>query len=321
MPRNPFRPRDLFRHGRLTPTLATAALLIGMVTAAPAAAAPKNPASGAAVDVYAADLTRDQVRVLNRSALDREDVRVTKSAKKDLVHVEAVLSGTEAAALNRLGLGLTVKKVDGKDARQRSLAAAPKVFRPYSGPGNIREELLKVAAGHPSIATAVDIGKSGEGQPITAVRVTKDVRRHKHHKRPVVVYQAAQHAREWITPEMVRRLLHHYVGGYGTDARITKIIDTTELWFVPVVNVDGYDLTFEEGFRLWRKNTRDNNGDGQITGADGVDLNRNFPYKWGYDNEGSSDQPTSQTYRGPAPTSEPETAAQVGLYKRLRPPT
>lgn len=177
MPRNPFRPRDLFRHGRLTPTLATAALLIGMVTAAPAAAAPKNPASGAAVDVYAADLTRDQVRVLNRSALDREDVRVTKSAKKDLVHVEAVLSGTEAAALNRLGLGLTVKKVDGKDARQRSLAAAPKVFRPYSGPGNIREELLKVAAGHPSIATAVDIGKSGEGQPITAVRVTKDVRR------------------------------------------------------------------------------------------------------------------------------------------------
>lgn len=94
MPRNPFRPRDLFRHGRLTPTLATAALLIGMVTAAPAAAAPKNPASGAAVDVYAADLTRDQVRVLNRSALDREDVRVTKSAKKDLVHVEAVLSGT-----------------------------------------------------------------------------------------------------------------------------------------------------------------------------------------------------------------------------------
>ncbi|WP_346040700.1 M14 family zinc carboxypeptidase [Actinomadura chokoriensis] len=98
-------------------------------------------------------------------------------------------------------------------------------------------------------------------------------------KRPVVVYQAAQHAREWITPEMVRRLLHHYVDGYGTDAELTKIVDTTELWFIPVVNVDGYDLTFQDGFRLWRKNVRDNNGDGQITGADGTDLNRNFPYK------------------------------------------
>jgi hypothetical protein len=313
MSRNPFRRR------RLTPTLATAALLIGMFAATPAAAAPKNPSSGAAVDVYTADLSPDQVRVLNRSALDREDVRFSKSTKKDRVHVEAVLSGTEAAALNERGLGLTVRKVDGKDARQRSLAAAPTVFRPYGGPGNIREELLKVAADHPSIATAVDIGTSGEGQPITAVRVTKDVRRLKHHTRPVVVYQAAQHAREWITPEMVRRLLHHYVGGYGANAEITEIIDTTELWFVPVVNVDGYDLTFEEGFRLWRKNTRDNNGDGQITGADGVDLNRNFPYKWGYDNEGSSEQPTSQTYRGPSPASEPETTAQTDLYKRLRP--
>ncbi len=72
-------------------------------------------------------------------------------------------------------------------------------------------------------------------------------------------------------------LLHYYVDGYGTNADVTRIIDTTELWFLPVVNVDGYDLTFQDGFRLWRKNVRDNNGDGQITGADGIDLNRNFP--------------------------------------------
>lgn len=312
--------RTLFRHRRLTPILAAAALLIGTLVATPANAAPKPASSGAAVDVYAGELSPDQVRVLNRVGLDREDVRFSKGSKKDSVHVEAVMSAAQAAALNRQGLGLAVKKVGGKDARQRALAAAPTVFRPYGGPGNLREELLKVAADNPSIATAVDIGKSVQGQPITAVRVTKDVRSLGHrHKRPVVVYQAAQHAREWITPEMVRRLLHHYVGGYGTDAEITKIIDTTELWFIPVINVDGYDLTFQEGFRLWRKNTRDNNGDGQITGADGIDLNRNFPYKWGYDNEGSSDQPTSQTYRGTEPASEPETRAQMGLYKRLRP--
>ncbi|WP_338739800.1 M14 family metallopeptidase [Actinomadura luteofluorescens] len=327
MSRTPLPPRTLFRHRtltrrgprrRLAPALAAAALLIGTFAASPAHAAPKASPSGAAVDVYAAELTADQVRLLNRSALDREDVRFSKSARKDRVHVEAVMSGTEAAALNARGLALSVRKVNGKDARQRALAA-PKVFRPYSGPGNIREELLKVAADHPSIATAVDVGTSGQGQPITAVRVSKDVRGLRDGRRPVVVYQAAQHAREWITPEMVRRLLHHYVDGYGADAAVTKIIDTADLWFVPVVNVDGYDLTFKDGFRLWRKNTRDNDGDGRITGADGVDLNRNFPYKWGYDNEGSSDQPANQTYRGRAPGSEPETKAQLGLYKRLRP--
>ena len=67
---------------------------------------------------------------------------------------------------------------------------------------------------------------------------------------------------------------------------------------MPVANPDGYDFTFEPGQRLWRKNLRDNNGDGSITPGDGVDLNRNFPTKWGYDNEGSSPDPASETYRG-----------------------
>ena len=119
--------------------------------------------------------------------------------------------------------------------------------------------------------------------------------------RPAVVYRRAQHAREWITPEMNRRLLHYYLDNYGSDAEITKLINTTELWFVPVANPDGYDFTFTPDNRLWRKNLRDNNGDGQITAGDGVDPNRNFPYKWGYDNEGSSDRPGQRDVPRPRP--------------------
>ena len=104
-----------------------------------------------------------------------------------------------------------------------------------------------------------------QGQDIGAVRVTKNVGRQKDGKRPTTVYVGAQHAREWITPEMVRRLLDHIVTSYGTDPRITEIVNTTELWFVPVANPDGYDFTFEEGQRLWRKNLRDNNGDGTVS--------------------------------------------------------
>ena len=135
------------------------------------------------------------------------------------------------------------------------------------------------------------------------------------------MYVGAQHAREWITPEMNRRLLDLYLTSYGTDPRITAIIDTTELWFVPVVNPDGYDLSFEPGRRLWRKNVRDNNGNGQIDPGttDGVDLNRNSATHWGYDNEGSSPNPASDTYRGPAPASEPETQALDRLFARITP--
>jgi hypothetical protein len=133
-----------------------------------------------------------------------------------------------------------------------------------------------------------------------------------------VLYLGSQHAREWITPEMVRRLLHRFLDGYGTDPEITKLVNTTELWFIPVANPDGYDFTFTPDNRLWRKNLRDNNGDGQITSGDGVDLNRNFSYKWGYDNEGSSPDPSSETFRGSKPNSEPETQALDGLLKRIR---
>ena len=130
---------------------------------------------------------------------------------------------------------------------------------------------------------------------------------------------AAQHAREWITPEMVRRLLDHILTSYGTDPEITALVNDNELWFVPVANPDGYDLTFEDGYRLWRKNTRDNDGDGVIAPGDGVDLNRNWPTRWGYDNEGSSPNPTSETYRGPSPASEPETQAIDSLFRRITP--
>ncbi len=85
-----------------------------------------------------------------------------------------------------------------------------------------------------------------------------------------------------------------------------------------MANPDGYDFTFTEGNRLWRKNLHDNDGDGVISGLDGVDLNRNFPTSWGYDNEGSSPAVSSETYRGAAPRSEPETRALDDLMKRVR---
>ena len=96
------------------------------------------------------------------------------------------------------------------------------------------------------------------------------------------------------------------------------MLKNRELWFVIVANPDGYQYSFDHE-RLWRKNLRDNDGNDQITVGDGVDLNRNFDEHWGYDNEGSSPDPGSDTYRGPSAASEPETQAMQGLIDLTRP--
>ncbi len=96
-----------------------------------------------------------------------------------------------------------------------------------------------------------------------------------------------------------------------------------ELWFVPVVNPDGYDYTFvDKGTRLWRKNLRDLDGGGFSQDTDGVDTNRNWPTNWNFDLEGSSDDPTNETYHGTGPASEPEVQAdaRAGAADRLQVP-
>ena len=310
--------RRQFRR-RTSTSVAAAAVAVAVLATTPAHAAPRPGPADQRVDVYAGELSARQFGALRDAGVDRAEVAVTRGALFGRTRVELTITGVQARALARQGVELRLERVAGRSAAQRAAALEATVFRPYSGAGNLREELVQVAADHPDIAQVVDIGRTLQGKPITAVRVSKDVALLRDRQRPAVIYQGTQHAREWITTEMVRRLLHHYVDGYGTDAELTEIVDTTDLWFLPVVNPDGYDFTFTEGNRLWRKNLRDNDGDGQITAEDGVDLNRNFPYKWGYDNEGSSPVPGSETFRGAFPASEPETLAQMRLYARIRP--
>jgi hypothetical protein len=227
----------------------------------------------------------------------------------DTVRIEVIASAKDIAAFRgdaqfRLTRGQL--RVD----RTADLQGLDGVFRPYDGPDGLEAEMVALAQANPDLVKLVDIGDTLQGRDIWAIKVTKNANLRPDGTKPAVLYNAAQHAREWITPEMVRRLNRYFLDSYGSDQEITQLVDENELWFVWVANPDGYQWTHEDAAnRLWRKNLRDNDGDGVITNVDGVDLNRNFAYKWGYDNEGSSPQFTSEVYRGAGPMSEPETQA------------
>jgi hypothetical protein len=173
------------------------------------------------------------------------------------------------------------------------------------------------------IAAKIDtIGTSIQGRPIWGLKIARAVVGPD--TRPVVFYNALTHARE---PEGMQALFYFVddlLGKYGTDPTATYLLENRVIYIVPVVNPDGYirnETTNPGGGGLWRKNLRDNDASGTVTSGDGVDINRNYGFQWGFDNSGSSGSPGSTTYRGPSAFSEPETRAQRDIVVALQPRT
>jgi hypothetical protein len=252
-----------------------------------------------------------------------------------------VITATATQADRLEAKGATVRPL----GRERTAAvAAPSpltppthgynVFRPWSltpapcpqtcATPNIplKQWYADLAAHNTDVVKAYVIGQSVLGQDIVAYKVTQNAGREKDGSRPAVVYNATQHAREWISAEVERRLFEYVVDNKNQTSgnQVKNLLAKNELWFVPITNPDGYDYTFTSpATRFWRKNLHDNNGDGAITNVDGVDPNRNWPTKWNYDLEGASAEPSSETFHGSGPASEPEVKALRGLIKRVRP--
>ena len=165
--------------------------------------------------------------------------------------------------------------------------------------------MVDLHAAHPDITALFSIGTTVEGRPINGIRISDDAA-NVDPSEPAIFIVGCHHAREWISVEVPLYLAEQLTENYASDPAIRRIVDSGEIWIVPILNPDGYLYT-DTNNRMWRKNRRDNGN-----GTFGIDLNRNYSYQWG--GAGSSGSPGSQTYRGPAPFSEPETAAVRDLF-------
>ncbi|NER81296.1 MAG: hypothetical protein F6K42_17365, partial [Leptolyngbya sp. SIO1D8] len=188
------------------------------------------------------------------------------------------------------------------------------------------DDLGALAAANPGLASWTDIGDTydkitpggAEGYDIYALKLTNEsITPADGSDKPVFYMQAAIHAREYTTAELVTRFAEELVAGYGVDADTTWLLDYNEIHIVPIVNPDGRKLA-EQGY-LWRKNTNTNPQPGDDPApfpTYGVDLNRNYGFEWangvdrnGNTGVGSTDNPTSNSYHGSGPFSEPESQA------------
>lgn len=166
-------------------------------------------------------------------------------------------------------------------------------FTSYKNYNDVVSYLQQLEALRPDLVTLMDIGDSVQGRSIYALKITGASPGPK----PGIVLNGCQHAREWVTVMSTTWYADQLIRNYDTDSRIRDLVDTREFYIIPISNPDGYVYTWNSN-RLWRKNRAPGGG---------VDLNRNWAYKWG--GRGASTSPNSDVYRGPYPFSEPETAA------------
>ena len=113
-------------------------------------------------------------------------------------------------------------------------------------PGGIADEMRRIAAANPDVMKLEQIGTSTLGKPIHAIKMTEDARNVPDGTRHAILFSAVNHAREWIAAEMGRRL-PGWFAEHKNDPKIRELIQTRELWFLPIQNPDGYDFTFTCG--------------------------------------------------------------------------
>ncbi|WP_258564556.1 M14 family metallopeptidase [Streptomyces himalayensis] len=255
----------------------------------------------------------------------------------------------DALALQIAGLSWEVRIPDlveresEVNAANRAYAAATATSPLPSGRDSYRrlsdynDDLDRLASLRPGLVKKFALNhRSLEGKPVYGVEIAHDVTAAED-GRPVFLMMGLHHAREWPSGEHAIEFAYDLVENYGTEERITTLLKKARVLIVPVVNVDGFEKSVNDG-QLIDLRAIDGGGTGSILATPGnaykrkncrivdgltplanecalasspggfgagIDLNRNYGGFWG--GPGAAAEPADATYRGPAPFSEPET--------------
>ena len=178
---------------------------------------------------------------------------------------------------------------------------------------------------HPDITKIVELATTHEGRKMKAMLIADNPSRACRAKpgdkpslpaRPSVLINGAHHGDEALSATIALDAIDTLLSGAKSDPKIQRYLSELCIWVVPMVNRDGFNA-FLTDLTSGRKNGRETRKDRSPLKARGVDLNRNYPFRWGATREvGSSKNPNRRSYRGEEAMSEPETKAMVALSDR-----
>ncbi|MGM9386269.1 M14 family metallopeptidase [Streptomyces antibioticus] len=277
--------------------LALAAPLTATATDAAAGSAPKPAAS-------ADDIRQYEIHVHHSTPQMRTAIAAAGVSVDEADSETVVVSGRADQIKKLRAQGYEVSLVGSAPNRvaedEVRLFDFPSADSRYHNYAEMTAEIDQRIAAYPTIMSKRVIGKSYQGRDIVAVKISDNVGTDE--AEPEVLFTHHQHAREHLTVEMALYLLRELGAGYGTDSRVTNMVNGREIWVVPDLNPDGGEYDIATGsYRSWRKNRQPNSGSSYV----GTDLNRNWAYRWGCCG-GSSGSTSSETYRGAAAESAPE---------------
>ncbi len=212
-------------------------------------------------------------------------------------------------------------------------AAAPTFFGGYRTKDEQYAHLDAVLGAYSSLTKGYVYGNSWKkangqvGSDLRVICITKlqpgDCQLNPNSTKPRSLIMSSIHARELTPAELAYRYIDMLTTGYGVDPDITAVLDTTEVWVIPIANPDGREIVESGGTSPYLQRKNANNTVGSCANPPtasnqaGVDLNRNAAFQWG--GIGTSAVACDQTYKGVSAASEPEQQGLQTLWANLWP--
>ncbi|NXG68688.1 CBPA2 Carboxypeptidase, partial [Baryphthengus martii] len=188
-------------------------------------------------------------------------------------------------------------------SQQRERSSSSFNYGAYHTLDEIYAELDHLASEYSNLISKLQIGESYEKRPLYVLKFSTGGS-----NRPAIWLDAGIHSREWVTQASAIWIAKKIASDYGEDPSITSLLDKMDIFLLAVSNPDGFVFTHTRN-RLWRKTRSKHQGSLCV----GVDPNRNWDA--GFGGPGASDNPCSESYRGPSANSEVEVKSVVDFIK------
>ena len=114
----------------------------------------------------------------------------------------------------------------------------PGTFEGYRDYKKVEEELKQIAAKFPDIAKLETYGTTEDGHTLYVLKVSDNVQIDE--DEPELMITSATHGDEIITVEVEMELIKSLLQNYEKDARLSKMLKEKEIFFIPMVNPQGY---------------------------------------------------------------------------------